>query len=240
MSEVTEPEKIRIVSWNMGCGPRQYRQLHDQAWDYLTKDLKPDVAFVQEALISNLNAMDDSFALYLCPPMPHHDSGTAVLVSKSLESGPGPAVSVSDLTYVATANVTTSAGPLTMGSFHVFPGDNQKEDPPRIVELAGSVFATDPAIIGGDFNCARKFGRKYREFFEAMSASGLHEPCCADGIEGWSFWGKQAKEKYQDDHFFVTARWASRVVSCEIITEGLVRTVSDHGPVVLELEVSPT
>jgi hypothetical protein len=42
---------MRIVSWNMGCGPRtRYRHSHAEAWRYLLDELRPDVAFVQEAL----------------------------------------------------------------------------------------------------------------------------------------------------------------------------------------------
>ncbi|MCC6651530.1 MAG: endonuclease/exonuclease/phosphatase family protein [Candidatus Eisenbacteria bacterium] len=228
---------MRIITWNMGCGPRQYREHHDKAWDYVLQDLKPDVAFVQEALVPKLRAMEELFSIFLCPPLPDHDSGTAVLVAKHLGAGPGPTVTVSGLTYVATATVDTPAGPLTVASFHVYPDDNQKEDLPRIVELARSEFARSPAVFGGDFNCARKFGGMYARFFEAMGTAGFCEPCCKDGKEGWSFWGRQAKEKYQDDHFFVSESWAPRVQSCQTINEGVVRTVSDHGPVVLELDV---
>jgi hypothetical protein len=45
---------MRIVSWNMGCGPRsRYRRTHKKAWQYLLDELRPDVALVQEALLSS-------------------------------------------------------------------------------------------------------------------------------------------------------------------------------------------
>jgi hypothetical protein len=54
------------------------------------------------------------------------------------------------------------------------------------------------------------------------------------GKEVQSFWGRQAKEKYQDDHFFVTNAWASRVSDPNVVDNEVVRRVSDHGPVVFD------
>ena len=44
---------MRIVSWNMGCAPRQarYRKGHSKAWRYLLEELRPDICLVQEALL---------------------------------------------------------------------------------------------------------------------------------------------------------------------------------------------
>jgi len=71
-----------------------------------------------------------------------------------------------------------------------------------------------------------------------MGKGGFYEAHWAiHGKEVQSFWGRQAKEKYQDDHFFVTNAWASRVRSCNVVDNEVVRRVSDHGPVVLDLDV---
>jgi hypothetical protein len=44
---------MRVVTWNMGCGPNSsYRKSHDEAWRYLLQELRPDVALVQEALVT--------------------------------------------------------------------------------------------------------------------------------------------------------------------------------------------
>src|SRR4051794_21546377 len=41
---------MRVITWNMGIGPRfGNREAHDQAWHYLL-GLAPDLALVQEAL----------------------------------------------------------------------------------------------------------------------------------------------------------------------------------------------
>ena len=43
---------MRVITWNMGCGyGQQFRRTHDEAWRYLTEELRPDIALVQEALL---------------------------------------------------------------------------------------------------------------------------------------------------------------------------------------------
>jgi hypothetical protein len=52
---------VKIVSWNMGAAPRiaKYRKRQTAAWRYLLATLRPDVAFVQEALFTNPITDDD-------------------------------------------------------------------------------------------------------------------------------------------------------------------------------------
>ena len=59
---------MRIVTWNMGCGPRvsQYRRSHGEAWEYLVNELRPDVAMVQEALVPNLEEARSSHTVTVC------------------------------------------------------------------------------------------------------------------------------------------------------------------------------
>ncbi|HHT9145643.1 MAG: hypothetical protein Q7J76_10005 [Candidatus Brocadiaceae bacterium] len=37
---------MKILTWNLGYW--QHSSLHDEAWDYLFNDIKPDTAFLQE------------------------------------------------------------------------------------------------------------------------------------------------------------------------------------------------
>lgn len=50
----------------------------------------------------------------------------------------------------------------------------------------------------------------------------------------------QTKEAYQDDDFFITKEWAPRVRACRVIDNEVVRRVSDHGPIEMELDVGAT
>lgn len=204
-------------------------------------ELRPDVALVQEALLSKVEAVRDTFAVKVCELATGVDAGTAVLV-RGRDVTDAKAIAVSASSYAATVEVKTEAGPLTVVSAHVFPGKEQHVDLARFVKLLAGTFE-GPVLVGGDFNSARRFdevygGKKHAGFFEAMAAAGFHEPHWRiHGKEVQSFWGRQAKEAYQDDHFFVSESWAGRVRECRVVDDAVVRRVSDHGPVVLEIEV---
>ncbi len=222
--------------------PTRYRKLHDEAWSYLLDELRPDVALVQEALVTKLEAARRDHAVTICGLEPSVLAGTAVLV-RGLESGAGPALDISPHTYAVPVEVQTAAGPLVVVSVHVYPGEKQHADLARLVAELARALPGRPALVGGDFNSARHFdtvygGKKHATFFDSMGTAGFHQAHWAlHGREVQSFWGKQAKEKYQDDHFFLSQRWAPRVRTCEVVDNDLVRRVSDHGPVVLELDV---
>lgn len=234
---------MRIVTWNMGSNipASSYRKHHDEAWRYLIEVLRPDVALVQEAVLSKIHGAQN-FSATMCDLPPQIDAGTAVLVRRELITSTSSKITVSETTYVATVKLDTSDGPLNIASVHVYPDERQQlVDLAKLVELLSTNFADEPVLVGGDFNAARHFdkvyGRKiYQPFFDAMAAAGFHDVHW--GIherEVQSFWGRQAKEPYQDDHFFVSKSWAPGVLSCEIKDNEIVRRVSDHGPVVLEL-----
>lgn len=232
---------VRIVTWNMGCNiaASAYRKHHDEAWTYLLDELRPDIALVQEAVVAKMQAAR-GFKVTLCDLDPKYDAGTAVLVHKTLETSEAPQISVSSATYAATAKVVTTAGPLSVAAVHAYPG--KYADLEKLVELLGTTSA-QPLVVGGDFNAARHFdtvygGKKYARFFEAVANAGFHDAHWGiHGREVQSFWGKKTTQPYQDDHFFVSKSWASRVRSCNVVDNEIVRRVSDHGPVVLELDV---
>jgi endonuclease/exonuclease/phosphatase family metal-dependent hydrolase len=236
---------MRIVTWNLGCGPpsSQYRKRHAEAWRYLLEELRPDVAVVQEALVTKIDEARRDHSVTLCDLGPKVAAGTAILV-RALGTRVAPAVAVSPQTYTATAEIITPAGPLTITSVHVYPGEQQHADMKRLVELLGSTPPGRIVLVGGDFNAARRWdevhgGKRYAAFFAAMKTAGLHEVHWGvHGREVQSFWGRQMKEAYQDDHFFITNAWASRVRSCNVIDNEVVRRVSDHGPVEMELDVT--
>jgi endonuclease/exonuclease/phosphatase family metal-dependent hydrolase len=236
---------MRVVTWNMGCGPTasQFRKSHDEAWTYLLEELRPDVALVQEALVAKIQEARRDHSVTVCELGPNVAAGTAILVH-GLESHGAPTAAISAHTYAATVEVSTPAGPLTALSAHVYPGEEQHADLKRLVEVLGTTFAGRTLLIGGDFNAARRFdkvycGKRHGAFFTAMKTAGLHEVHWElHGREIQSFWGRQSKEAYQDDHFFVTTGWASRVRSCKVIDNEVVRRLSDHGPVEMELDVT--
>ncbi len=235
---------MRVVTWNMGCGPRsRYRHSHGEAWEYLRNELEPDVALVQEALVTEVTRAQAAYAVTLCDRANDTvEAGTAVLV-RHWKVAPAASLLLSDQTYAVPVKVTTPAGRLIVVAAHVYPKENLHRDLAKLTELASTTYGDLPVLLGGDFNSARRFdevygGKKHRGFFAAMEAGGLHDVHFGiHGRETQSFWGHQTKEQYQDDHFFLSKTWIPRATSCEVVDNEFVRRLSDHGPVVLELDV---
>lgn len=227
----------------MGCGPRsRYRRRHAEAWTYVLAELDPDVLLVQEALLSSIeSARCDAVAL--CTLADGVDAGTAVLV-RGTSAAPVEVQAIGASTYFACARLDAVAGPLVVGSVHVYPGHRHAQDLAELTRVASSLSDDAAVLIGGDFNAARRFdevygGTKHRSFFEGMGARGLRDVHFAlHGREVQTFWGHQAKEKYQDDHFFLSESWAARVRSCQVVDNETVRELSDHAAVVLELRIN--
>ncbi len=230
----------------MGCGGRasQYRPTHSEAWTYLLGELRPDVSLVQEARVSNLLEAKSDHAVAICDLAEGVEAGAAILslgakheAITNLSVRPGT-------TYAVTADIATPAGLLTVASVHVYPGNHLHADLQRLIELLAQTFPGRPVLVGGDFNAARRFdevygGQRHEAFFSAMAGAGFHEVHWAiHGHEGQSFWGRQAQREYQLDHFFISSGWAPRVRSCNIIDNDAVRRLSDHAPMLLDLDVA--
>ena len=230
---------MKVVSWNMGCAPRQatkYRRRHSEAWTYLVEELRPDICLVQEALRSS--PPPSGFRVFWNDNSPS-DSGTAVLVAERLPAEP---LSISSLgSYLAGAVVSGAGAPMTLLSVHVGPSDYRRHLS-TLADCLSENLLGQSFIVGGDFNAARHLddvrgGRWFGNFFRDLIGRGFHD-ChwSLHGKEVQSFWGHQALNAYQCDHFFVDRAGAARVVSCEVIASDLVKTLSDHGPVVLSYD----
>jgi hypothetical protein len=221
----------------MGCGPRtKYRRNHADAWRYLLDCLRPDIAFVQEALLRNSLTSDDGQLIWSEPR--GTDSGTALFVRHGINVAP-VATSCAG-SYVAAANAIIGNESCLIASIHVGPPHYRL----HLNELASWMRVSTRGrrfIVGGDLNAARHLddvygGRWFTDFFEALSREDFFDCHWATNKkEVQSFWGHQAKHAYQCDHLFCDQISASTLSSCSIIDDPQVRSFSDHGPIQLEL-----
>ena len=236
---------LKVVTWNMGCGPTAspYRKSHSEAWDYLIRELRPDVALVQEALVTNIEEARSSHSVVVCDLGPSVTAGTAVLV-RELDINVVPSVAISPHTYTASIEIKTPVGQLTVVSIHPFPGKELHADLERLVSLLGTTLVGRSILVGGDFNVSRRWdevygGKRHRRFFVAMDEVGFYDAHWGTlGHEVQSFWRPGTVESYQNDHFFITKAWAPHIRTCNVIDNEVVRQLSDHGPVVLGLDIS--
>lgn len=233
---------MRVISWNMGCAMAAYRPSHDEAWRYLVDELRPDLALVQETLLTPSVHLGSRGRLSARGAWSRtKDWGSAVYA---------PTLPIEDVTTIDTEGVhacsttiTTAEGPLVAVSLHVSTVDDQSARLAAVADGLATVASAQRMIIAGDFNAARRFdevypGMNYGKFFERMREVGFFE--ChwrLHGREVQTFWGKQTIEAYQDDHFFVNEDLGAKVTSCSAIDNAVVRRLSDHAPLELVIDL---
>jgi endonuclease/exonuclease/phosphatase family metal-dependent hydrolase len=107
----------------------------------------------------------------------------------------------------------------------------------------------DHFIVGGDLNTARAAARAWPanghgEFWEDVEAWGFREALPFDGVERQSFWREWRHNKQptignslQDDHIFLDNGTFKHIRRSLIWDTREVRDLSDHGPVVVDLDL---
>lgn len=230
---------MRIITWNMGYW--LHRTHHAAAWEFLRQILRPDIALLQEVNPPTL-AGDESLVFQQV----HGGWGTALYARGIVLRAVG--LSVEYPGRVAGAVATLAAGSeLFLASIHapiirnrVFPHLS------RIVEQIDAATRGRPAILGGDLNSARLAeavwpGYGHGPFFDHMDRSRFVN-CCwrIHGRELQTVFKPNAKHPFQDDHLFVTDDLAPGLVACDVADNSTTRTVSDHIPLVVELEPGKT
>jgi endonuclease/exonuclease/phosphatase family metal-dependent hydrolase len=143
--------------------------------------------------------------------------------------------------FVVAAEVDHPDRSVVVASIHVCPDRRLAKNVGTLGTALPAVVAGRPFVVGGDLNSSRHFDAVYKRrthaaFLAKMSAIGAHDCLFTlHGRETQSYWGR-AREAYQVDHLFVDAGAASRVRACDVLTTDATRKLSDHSPVVLDLE----
>lgn len=224
---------MRVVTWNLGSNSGFGSRA---AWDYLLDELKPDVALLQEAVVP----ADLDRSLAFAKPWPARRWGSAVVTSRGAINK-----TFADTSYGPVVIAELNSG-VVVGSLHARIIENR-----TIPSLQKTMSAVAPFlkgrqfVIGGDLNTARAAdaiwpGHGHLEFFEFLTGRGLYD-CyweVNDRTETRSFWGDVSPHELQLDHLFVDLDTGmnGRVRSCQILDPADYRKLSDHSPVVAEIE----
>lgn len=227
---------MKILTWNLGYW--QHSSLHDEAWNYLCNDIKPDIAFLQEVK----------------PPscIPHH-----ALLFEKVTRGWGTAIFAPSLTLskkdfslypgrVAAASIVLNKNlSLFVASIHA-PIINNRVFPhlAKIFVELESYHACNSVVVGGDLNSARLAekvwpGNGHGPFFEQIDRGHRWVDCCRKfhPIEIQTFFRANCFNPFQDDHIFVSCDLGNRVKVANVINNELTRRVSDHIPLVVEMDL---
>jgi exonuclease III len=225
---------LKVVTWNQGYW--QHRSTNDEARNYLRNQIRPDLALLQEVGPTNLHS-DEYFTFKKV----HQNWGTALYTRNMpleelaiAEEYPGRVSAVSfEIRLNQKAIAVSVHAPIIEG--RVFPHlDRIFDEIERMV--GGKTF-----IVGGDLNTARLAEKVWPRhghgpFFERISKSIFFDCHQAmHGREEQTIFRKGSKYPFQDDHLFVSHDLASKVKSCFTLDNEIVRSLSDHIPIVAHL-----
>jgi endonuclease/exonuclease/phosphatase family metal-dependent hydrolase len=212
--------------------------MQDKAWAYLRNQLKPDIALLQE--VNQPELCDGEQILFR---KVHQNWGTAVytrnilLKEFSIESRyPGrTAAAQVKLREDQKTIVISIHAPIIEG--RVFP---YLEEIFQEIEEAviGKTF-----IIGGDLNTARLAekvwpGHGHGPFFKKLAQNMFFD--CHQKFhtsEEQTYFRPNSRHPFQDDHLFVSHNLADYVKSCHTSNNETTRNISDHVPLVAEIEI---
>jgi len=226
---------MRVLTWNLGFW--QHRSRQNKAWSFLRNELAPDLALLQEVshpeLLEGENMLLKSIS---------RRWGTAIYTRNmqieelDFEGYPGR-VAVAELQTSTMQKLVAVSVHAPIINGRVFPYLSEIFD--QIEEIvSGRMF-----IVGGDLNTARLAekvwpGHGHGPFFERLNRSILfvcfrkfhHE-------EQQTIFRPGGKHPFQDDHLFTNHDIADCVKSCNAINNAATRSLSDHIPIIAEINL---
>jgi len=243
---------MEIATWNVDFKRDPYR-----AMKYLEEKIQPDISFIQELPNPEGYKLNGKFVWERVPES--FNWGSAVysrnadledlgfgkkhpeyrgrVVFARMPKGSGRFI------YLASIHC-----PLKSEKFGNFVVPILKDIFKKLVDFyAAQSKKEDYLIIGGDLNASRNFDEHYEQ-----SPETKHVPFFAWVQEElglvdvhWSINRKEVKTirhprgifDYQNDHIFVSEDLREKISECRVLSEHAVEKLSDHNPVVMELDL---
>jgi endonuclease/exonuclease/phosphatase family metal-dependent hydrolase len=217
---------IKILTWNIN-----HRKNASALWDYLIKE-HADIVLLQESKPEHDSEKRAGFSGFFVK-----NSGLA-----TYSKYPITKIELGIPFRVLATSILSSGANLIMLNVHNFPGDKNGEYTGTLNRTLDAVEdfikKSKNLIIGGDLNAGLYFDRKY---------GGTENAKVLNRIESYGLARYPAKEEqthrhmryknapYPDDFIFVDR--SLEVHSYKVLTDLEVMALSDHNPVVVEIEV---
>jgi endonuclease/exonuclease/phosphatase family metal-dependent hydrolase len=228
-----------------------------EAWAFLLDELRPDIALLQEAVIPGDVRHDPLWtrARERGTSLKELAWGSAML-SRVGTPATHLVISPEDIAkrgavQVASCNIA-GIGETTIVNIHSRLDDDKRAVQKVIPNLRKTFEMVLPAlgerfIVGGDLNTARSldkaYGQKYGhgDFWREVDAGILREALPGENGERQSYWGTAKGPTagiLQDDHLFFDTETLKLVSESRVWDTPQVRELSDHGPIVVDLDLS--
>jgi len=227
---------VKVITWNLGFW--QHKSNHEKAWLYLREQIKPDLALLQE--VKPIELRDNECMLFR---QIIQNWGTALYTRNMPLKELILPTKYSGRTIAATLKIPDGRE-ATAVSIHA-PIINGRVFPylSEIFEEIEKAISGKPFIVGGDLNTARLAEKVWPRhghgpFFERMAQSTFFD--CHRKFhdnEEQTFFRNGSKYPFQDDHLFVSRDLAACVKSCNVLDNKITRSLSDHIPVVAEINI---
>lgn len=234
---------MRLLTWNLNRRPPE------PTWAYVDSVFRPDVAFVQEAVkppdvvefspdrwmweeIGDNSRFGAAGKYGWATGIYARSGGLKPLRFPSL--GPG---------WVVGATLTFQGRQLTLINVHV---ELDKDDGyatttlARIISELGDMVRGPDVIFGGDLNVDRLLdevygGRRHSEILSRLEKQGLFH--VNSRLPKGTRTNAMSKHPYQIDHFFVSESLRESIEDVQVVAGSRIRSLSDHFPVLLDLNL---
>lgn len=225
-----------------------HRKHEVEAWDYLVNDLDCDIYLTQES-VPNLENLDENSIVwneiggtrswgtgiyspkYTIKEYPLNTSFIGSVAAAEIEIIPETKIIVISLYALMEkiSNITYS-----IPNLHRIFSD--------LTEVLEGGHTKHRVVLGGDFNASLQLdemqsGNSHHVLFDRLREFGLvncYDNFFQDFVQTHRH--LRSKKPWQIDYFFISKRIAQNLTGCEVINTSTVHKLSDHNPVVIELD----
>lgn len=239
--------KLKIATWNMAYWNK--KQYEAEAWRYFVKDINCDILLFQESY-PNMEILEEDGLVWDeiggTRPWGSGIYSPKYKISKySFETDFIGAVTAaeieinSELKLIVISLYGLFENILNVG--YAIPNLHRIfSDLTGILEGGGTKHRI---VIGGDLNASLQIdeqypGNSHRVFFDRLKEFGLVN--CFDNYFNdfvQTHRHSRSDKPWQNDYFFISKKLEKHLNNCEVIETNEVRKLSDHNPVVIELDV---
>jgi endonuclease/exonuclease/phosphatase family metal-dependent hydrolase len=231
---------VKVVTWNLGYAFGVSKRKHLEAWNYVRDEIRADIGLLQEVDPPEL-ASDENLVFQPC----YRTWGTAVyargLALHKLTLRRYPRGVARGRVTAATAIIGSRE--LGLASIHA-PVINREVHPhlDHVFHQLEALFKDHSCIVAGDLNSSRACeqrwpGSGHGPFFKRIETGPFvdcHWKFHAKEIQ--TFFRKDTRWCLQDDHIFASPDVAKRFTSCDVLDNKTTRQLSDHLPIVAEVD----